>query len=185
MTKQTWIFEPGHTGAEFKVRHMMVANVRGSIRNITGSIIVDSEDPTNVVVEATLNTAELWSGDTYRDEHLKAADLFDVENYPTITFSGSDVKLSSENEMELTGDLTIRGITKEVVLQVQRLGNWDTPFWEDGEDKGPITRAGFVATTKVNRHDFGVSWNGTLDKGGVVVGDSAEITLDVEALLQP
>ncbi len=184
MAKQTWVFEPGHTAAEFSARHMMVTNVRGSIKNVTGSIVVEDDDPTNVVVEATLKTTELWSGDSFRDEHLKAADLFDVENYPEITFRGNEVKLLSQNEMELTGDLTIRGITKEVVLHVRHLGNWDTPFWEDGEDKGPITRAGFVATAEINRHDFGVSWNGSLDKGGVVVGDIAHITIDVEALLQ-
>ena len=87
-----------------------------------------------------------------------------------------------QHDLELTGDLTIKGVTKEVTLHVTDLGRWDTPFWEDGEDKGPMTRAGFSATTRVNRHDFGVSWNDKLDKGGVVVSDMVDITIDVEAL---
>ena len=89
----------------------------------------------------------------------------------------------SQNDFQLTGDLTIRGVTREVTLQVYHLGKWDTSYWEDGVDKGPITRAGFVAKTEINRHDFGVSWNDTMDKGGIVVGDTAHLTIDVEALL--
>ncbi|MBL4633973.1 MAG: polyisoprenoid-binding protein [Kofleriaceae bacterium] len=184
MTKQTWVFEPGHTGAEFTVRHMMVTNVRGHIKNISGRFVVDAEDPTKLELEATLNANELWSGEADRDAHLKAPDFLDVEKYPHITFKSTSVVLQSENELELTGDLTIRGITKEVCLHVQRLGEWPTPFWEDNEDKGPITRAGFVATTKINRHDFGVSWNSVLDKGGVIVGNMVDISIDVEALLE-
>ena len=182
MPNQRWVFEPGHTAAEFSARHMMVSNVRGHFKNIEGFIEVDPDNLADVTVEATIDAAGIWSGDTYRDEHLRAADFFDVENHPVITFKGDRVTYLSQNHLELTGDLTIRGITKEVTLDVRDLGRWDTPFWEDGEDKGPITRAGFSATTRVNRHDFGVSWNDTLDKGGVVVGDMADVTIDVEAL---
>lgn len=183
MAKQKWVFEPGHTAAEFSVRHMMVSNVRGHFKNIEGSIEIDTDNPADLVVEATIEAKGIWSGDTYRDEHLRAADFFDVENHPLVTFRGDRVGQLGQNDLTLTGDLTIRGITKEVTLEVTDLGRWETPFWEDGADKGPITRAGFSATTKINRQDFGVSWNDALDRGGVVVSDIAQVTIDVEALL--
>ena len=182
MSKQKWVFEAGHTAAEFSVRHMMVSNVRGHLKNIEGYIEFDPDNPSDVVVEATINADKLWSGDSYRDQHLKAADFLDVENHPEITFRGNKLNVISQNDFQLIGDLTIRGITNEVCLDVQDLGRWDTPFWEDGEDKGPITRAGFSATTRINRQDFDVSWNDKLDKGGVVVGDMVDVTIDVEAL---
>jgi len=182
VTKQRWDFEPGHTAVEFSVRHMMVTNVRGHLAGIEGFIEIDPENPTDVTVEATMKAAGLWSGDTYRDEHLRNADFFDVENHPEITFKGNKVTYAGQNDLTLPGELTIRGITKEVTLDVRDLGRWDTPFWDDGEDKGPITSAGFCATTQINRQDFDVSWNGSLDKGGVVVGDTVDITIDVEAL---
>ena len=182
MSKQRWVFEPGHTAAEFSARHMMVSNVRGHFKNIEGYIEIDPDNLTDVTVEATMNAAKVWSGDSYRDDHLRTADFFDVENHPKITFKGDRVKYLSQNHLELTGVLNIRGVTKEVTLDVQDLGRWDTPFWEDGEDKGPIARAGFSATTRINRHDFGVSWNDKLDKGGIVVSDMADVTIDVEAL---
>ncbi len=185
MSKQRWVFEPGHTDAQFSVRHMMITNVRGHFKNVEGFIEIDPDNPTDVTVEATMKTAELWSGDTYRDDHLRNADFFDVENHPEITFKGSQAIYEGQNDLTLSGELTIKGITKPVILEVQDLGRWDTPFWEDGEDKGPITRAGFTATTCINRQDFDVSWNGALDKGGVVVGDKVDITIDVEALHTP
>ena len=182
MSKQRWVFEPGHTAAEFSARHMMVSNVRGHFKNIEGYIEIDPDNLTDVTVEAMMKAADIWSGDTYRDDHLRAADFLDVENHPEITFRGDQAHYVGQNDLELTGDLTIKGVTKEVTLQVTDLGRWDTPFWEDGVDKGPRTRAGFSATARVNRHDFGVSWNDRLDKGGVVVSDMVDITIDVEAL---
>jgi polyisoprenoid-binding protein YceI len=183
MAKQKWVFEPGHTAAEFSARHMMVSNVRGHFKNIEGSIEVDTDHPIAVTIEATIKSTDLWTGDSYRDQHLRSADFFDVENHPEITFRGNEVHFIGQNQFTMIGDLTIRGVTKRVTLDVQDLGRWDTPFWEDDEDKGPITRAGFSATTRINRHDFGVSWNDKLDKGGVVVSDMADVTIDVEALL--
>ena len=182
MPTQRWVFEPGHTAAEFSARHMMISNVRGYFKNVEGYIEIDPDDLTNVTVEATMKAADLWSGDSYRDDHLRAADFLDVENHPEITFKGDTVSYVGPNDLELTGDLTIKGVTKVVTLFVTDLGRWDTPFWEDGEDKGPIVRAGFSAAARINRHDFGVSWNDTLDKGGVVVSDMVDITIDVEAL---
>ena len=183
MPKEKWIFEPGHTGAEFSVRHMMVSNVRGHFKNIEGTVEYDHDNPTAISVKASINAKEVWTGEKYRDDHLRSADFFDVENYPEITFSGGVLKFVSQNEFQLTGDLTIRGFTREVTLDVQYLGKWDTSYWEDGVDKGPITRAGFIAKTQINRHDFKVSWNDNMDKGGIVVGDIAHLTIDVEALL--
>lgn len=180
---QKWIFEPGHTAAQFSARHMMVSKVRGQFKNVEGSITINPEDATDVSVDVTIDVSQLYSGDKYRDQHLLTADFFDVENHPNITFKSTDVRYISQNDFLLAGDLTIRGVTHEVTLDVQDLGRWDTPFWEDGVDKGPITRAGFCAVAHVNRQDFGVSWNDKLDKGGVVVGDVVEITIDVEALL--
>ncbi len=185
MPKQRWVFEPGHTAAEFIARHMMISNVRGHFKNVQGFIEIDPDDLTDVTVEATINAADIWSGDSYRDEHLRAADFLDVENHPEITFKGHDVTYHGQNHLALSGELTMRGVTKRVTLDVEDLGRWETPFWEDGEDKGPITRAGFSATTRINRHDFGVSWNDALDRGGVVVSDMVDIIIDVEALQTP
>ncbi|MBV7336668.1 YceI family protein [Chloroflexi bacterium TSY] len=183
MAKQKWTFEPGHTAAEFSARHMMVSNVRGHFKNVEGTVEIDPDNPTDIAVEVTIRAKEIWSGEPDRDEHLRSADFLDADNYPEITFKGDRVKLISENEFLLTGDLTIRGVTHEVTLDTHYLGQWDTPFWEDGMDKGPLKRAGFIAKTRINRHDFGVSWNDVLDKGGVVVSDQVDITIDVEALL--
>ena len=179
-----WIFEPGHTAAEFCVRHMMVTWVRGSFKNIEGSMEFDAEHPQAFAVEAQIDAASIWTGDTARDEHLRQGDFLDVEKHPKIAFSGNRVRLDSANDFKLTGDLTIRGITRPVTLDIRYLGQWDTPFWKDGVDKGPVRRAGFVAEITIDRDDFGVSWNGSIEQDGVVVGNDVLITIDIEALLQ-
>jgi polyisoprenoid-binding protein YceI len=179
-----WIFEPGHTSAEFCVRHMMVTYVRGHFKNVRGSLVFDPANPSNASVEAAIDAAGLWTGESDRDAHLRSADFLDVANHPTITFKGARVDVIGENEATITGELTIRGITRSVSLRVRYLGRWQTPWWEDGVDKGPKTRAGFTAATTIDRHDYGVSWNAPLDKGGVVVGSLIEITIDAEAILQ-
>ncbi|MGH7769004.1 MAG: YceI family protein [Candidatus Binatia bacterium] len=179
-----WFFEPGHTAAEFSVRHMMVTFVRGHFKNARGTLVFDPANPQASAVEVAIAAAGIWTGEADRDAHLKSADFLDVEKYPEITFKGDRVELAGANEAVLTGVLTIRGVTRAVPLRIQYLGQWQTPWWEDGVDKGPKTRAGFVATTSINRHDFGVSWNGILDRGGVVVGNTVEITIDAEAILQ-
>jgi polyisoprenoid-binding protein YceI len=177
-----WFFEPGHTAAEFCVRHMMVTYVRGHFKNVRGTLFFDPENPADTSVEVTMDARGIWTGDADRDTHLKSADFLDVETYPNITFKGQQVQLTGASDAVLTGDLKIRGVTRSVPLRVHYLGQWETPWWEDGVDKGPKTRAGFVAKTTINRHDFSVSWNGTLDKGGVVVGDLLYITIDAEAI---
>src|SRR5215471_14141987 len=154
-----WTFEPGHTAAEFRARHMMVTWVRGHFKNIKGSMEFDPEDPAHDTVDVVIDAAGLWTGDRDRDAHLKGADFLDVNRYPTIRFRSSQVTRVAANQYRVAGDLTIRGVTRPASLDVQYLGQWQTPYWEDGVDKGPVARAGFVATTTINRHDFGVSWN--------------------------
>jgi polyisoprenoid-binding protein YceI len=179
-----WVFEPGHTAAEFGARHMMVTNVRGHFKNIRGTLEFDPANPRAASVEVAIDAAGIWTGEADRDAHLRSADFLDVEHHPTITFTGNRVEITGASDAVLTGELTIRGVTRPVALNVHYLGQWQTPWWEDGVDKGPKTRAGFVATTTINRLDFGVSWNAPLDQGGVVVGNGVEITIDAEAVLE-
>jgi len=179
-----WFFEPGHTAVEFCVRHMMVTHVRGHFKNVHGTLFFDPANPRSASVEVTIDAAGIWTGEADRDAHLKSADFLDVEKHPKITFKGKQVEITGASDAVLTGELTIRGVTRTVPLRVQYLGQWQTPWWEDGVDKGPKTRAGFVGTTSINRHDFGVSWNAPLDSGGVVVGNTIEITIDAEAILE-
>lgn len=180
-----WTFEPGHTAAEFCVRHMMVTWVRGHFKNVHGTLEFDPGSPGASRVEAVIDARGLWSGEPERDAHLRSPDFLDVERFPEITFRGGRVRLRGPNEAVVGGELTIRGITRTAELHVQYLGQWQTPWWEDGRDKGPKTRAGFLATTRFSRHDFGVSWNSVLDRGGVVVGDEVAVTIDAEAILEP
>lgn len=179
-----WFFEPGHTAAEFCARHMMVTYVRGHFKNIHGTLEFDPDRPTEARALATIDAASLWSGEPTRDAHLRSADFLDVESNPQITFRSTEVKLIGAQEALMLGELTIRGITRPVTLKVRYLGSWRTPWWEGGVDHGPKTRAGFVAKTTINRHDWGVSWNSVLDRGGIVVSDEVEITVDVEAILE-
>ena len=179
-----WVFEPGHTAAEFCVRHMMVTHVRGHFKNVHGMLEFDPARPDASRVEATIDAQGLWSGDPDRDAHLRSADFLDVEHFPEITFKSSAVLMMSPNEALVSGSLTIRGVTKPVSLDTHYLGQWETPWWEGGVDRGPKTRAGFVATTRIDRHDFGVSWNSPLARGGLVVGHQVLITIDAEAILE-
>lgn len=179
-----WFFEPGHTAAEFCARHMMVTHVRGHFKNVHGALVFDPANPGTASVEVTIDAAGIWTGEADRDAHLKSADFLDVAKHPIITFNSQRVEIAGASDAVVTGELTIRGVTRSVPLRVHYLGQWQTPWWEDGMEKGPKTRAGFVATTNINRHDFGVSWNASLDRGGVVVGNMVEITIDAEAILK-
>lgn len=179
-----WFFEPGHTAAEFRARHMMVTWVRGHFKDVHGSFDFDPANPRDASLDVTIDARKIWTGEPARDEHLKSADFLDAEKHPTIRFVSTAVEPVGAHDAKVQGDLTIRGVTRPVTLEVHALGEWQTPWWENGVDKGPKTRAGFVATTRINRHDFGVSWNGVLDRGGIVVGDDVDITLDAEAVLE-
>ena len=179
-----WSFEPGHTAAEFSARHMMVSIVRGHFKNVAGTLVFDPDDPASSKVEVSIDAKTLWTGVPERDDHLRSADFLDVEHHPFIRFKASEVTIVGQEDVKLTGALTIRGVTQRATLEVRSLGAWSTPWWEDGVDKGLKTRAGFLATTRINRHDFGVSWNSKLDLGGVVVSDEVDIVIDVEAILE-
>jgi len=179
-----WFFEPGHTAAEFSVRHMMVTNVRGHFKDIHGTLVFDPSAPADASVEAVIDAAGLWTGEAERDAHLKSADFLDVAHHPKITFRSTRIDVTGATDAIVTGELTLRGVARPVAFAVHFLGEWQTPWWENGVDKGPKTRAGFTATASINRQDFGVSWNATLDRGGVVVGNTVAITLDAEAILK-
>ncbi|HEV8487367.1 MAG TPA: YceI family protein [Blastocatellia bacterium] len=178
-----WTFEPGHTAAEFSARHMMVSNVRGHFKDVHGTL---NFDPKNAAgsVEVIIDARKVWTGEESRDAHLRSADFLDVENFPEITFHGNQIVVLGEVDYRVIGDLTIRGVTRPVTLEVHYLGQWETPWWEDGVDKGPKTRAGFVAKTTINRQEFGVSWNDKLDRGGMVVSNTVDITIDAEAIFE-
>src|SRR5437879_4137005 len=140
-----WTFEPGHTAAEFCARHMMVTYVRGHFKDVHGALNFDPQNPAASAVEVTIDARKIWTGDPARDDHLRSADFLDAENFPEITFRGNQVVVIGEVDYRVTGQLTIRGASNPVTLEVHYLGQWQTPWWEDGADKGPKTRAGFVA----------------------------------------
>jgi polyisoprenoid-binding protein YceI len=160
----------------------MVTYVRGHFKNVRGTLEFDPAQPTLSRVEAIIDARGLWTGEPTRDAHLKSADFLDVEHFPLITYAGTQVRLRGPNDGVVLGDLTIRGVTRPVEMDIRYLGQWQTSWWENGVDQGPKTRAGFLATTRINRHDFGVSWNDILIRGGVVVGDDVAITIDAEAI---
>lgn len=180
-----WFFEPGHTAAEFSVRHMMVTEVRGHFKDVHGELDWDDADPARGHAEVRIDARKLWTGEPDRDAHLESADFLDAEHHPEIRFTGSVAKVVGPGEFQVAGELTIRGVTRPVRLDVRCTGQWSTPWWEGGVDRGPKIRAGFVAKATINRHDFGVSWNGALEKGGIVVGDEVKITIDAEAIREP
>jgi polyisoprenoid-binding protein YceI len=180
----SWVFEPGHTAAEFRARHMMVCWVRGHFKDVHGSLEFDPDNPAQLSVEATLQADRLWTGEPQRDDHLRSGDFLDAGKHPTIRFKSTGSKCVGASDYEVAGDLVIRGVRRPVVLAMHYLGKWRTPYWTDAGEAGPVTRVGFVGEARINRHDFGVSWNGQLETGGVVVGDEVFLKVDVEALLE-
>jgi polyisoprenoid-binding protein YceI len=162
-----------HSTASFSVKHMMVTNVRGEFGKVEGKVNWDAANPANSTVEATVDASTLSTRDQKRDQHLKSPDFFDVANHPKITFKSTKVEPAGTGHYKITGDLTIRGTTKPAVLDVEG---------PTAEIKDPYgnTKVGASATTKINRQDFGVSWNAKLDTGGLVVGDEVGIQIDVE-----
>lgn len=179
-----WSFEPGHSAAEFRARHMMVTWVRGAFKNIEGTLDFDPANPRTLSVETTIAATTCWTGVEMRDNHLRSPDFLNCEQYPTIHFKSTGVDEIGPVDYLVSGDLTIRGVTRPTMLRTRYLGSWKTPWWEDGVDKGPKTRAGFTARTRIDRYDFGVSWNDSMPDGGIVVGREIEIVLDVEAIAQ-
>src|SRR5215813_1858406 len=174
-TTTTWNLDPAHTTAEFKVKHMMITNVRGQFSGITGNITLDESDTTKSTVEASIPSASINTREAERDTHLKSADFFDVEKFPALTFASTRVTKAGEGELEVEGDLTIHGVTRKVTFAVEG----PTP---PGKDPWGNLRIGLSATTKINRKDFGLMWNAALETGGFLVVDQVTITVDVEAL---
>ncbi|HEX7295540.1 MAG TPA: YceI family protein [Pyrinomonadaceae bacterium] len=174
-TTTTWNIDPVHTHVEFKVRHMMITNVKGQFKSVTGVVTLDENDITRSHVEASIDAASIDTGEPDRDKHLKSADFLDVEKFPTLTFASTRVTRVGSGELEVEGDLTIHGVTRKVTFSVEG----PTP---PGKDPWGNMRIGFSATTKINRKDFGLTWNAALETGGILVGDEVTITLDVEAV---
>ena len=169
----TWKIDPAHSNAEFKVKHMMISNVKGSITGITGDLTEHATDASLSSIEATLDVATLNTNDAQRDGHVKSADFLEVEKYPKITFKSTKVERKASDEYAVTGDLTIHGVTKPVTLTVEGPSAPHKDPWGN-------TRIGLSATTKINRKDFGLTWNATLETGGILVGEEVHITIDVE-----
>ena len=172
--QSSWEIDPAHSNVQFGVRHMMISTVRGKFTKFTATATGDEKDAAHAGVQASIDVASIDTGDEKRDAHLKTADFFDAEKFPTITFKSTKVEAAGDRRFKLHGDLTMHGVTKPVVLDVEA-----TP-----EVKGMRgeTRAGARATTKINRKDFGVNWSKTMDGGGVVVGDEVDVTIEVEGV---
>lgn len=171
----TWVIDSAHSSAEFAVKHMMVSTVKGRFRNVAGTLRLDEADPARSSIDASIDVASIDTGVEQRDEHLRSDDFFNVEAYPAITFRSTRIS-GAGDEWKLDGDLTIRDVTRPVALEVEFEGR--------GADAYGGERAGFVATTKINRRDYGVNWNGLIEAGGVVVSDTVKITLNIQAVKQ-
>ena len=168
-----WNIDPVHTVAEFKVKHMMISNVKGQFTTVTGVMTLDEADVTRSRIEASIQTASVNTRDAQRDAHLKSADFFDVEKFPTLSFKSTRVTRSGDGELAVTGDLTIHGVTRQVAFAVEG----PTP---PAKDPWGNTRVGLSATTRISRKDFGLTWNAGLETGGFLVGDEVTVTLDVQ-----
>jgi polyisoprenoid-binding protein YceI len=177
-----WMFEPGHTAAEFRGRHMMVTWVRGSFKDIHGWLELDWEHCLDATFGGEIDATKLWSGEPMRDEHLRSPDFFDVQNHPKITFEGRFISRTGATHFKGEADVTIRGNTRTVPLDIAYLGEWQTPFWDGDVNRGELRRIGFEARTRVDRTDFGVSWQDQIAGGGVVASTEIDLTLDVEAI---
>ena len=169
----TWKIDPAHTVAEFKVKHMMIANVKGTIKGITGDLTEHTTDASLSSIEATLDISTLDTGEPQRDAHLKSPDFLELEKYPVIKFKSTEVERKGEDEYAVTGNLTIHGVTRPVTLSVEG----PTP---PQKDPWGNVRIGLEATTKIDRKDFGLTWNTALETGGILVGDTVHITIEAE-----
>ena len=175
MATTTWNIDPAHSSADFKVRHMMISNVKGSFSGLAGILIEDTDDPTLSSVEAAISVDTLNTGDAARDGHLKAPDFFDAEQFPTMTFKSTLVEKKGDEEYAVTGDLTIHGVTKAVTFEVEGPSR-------PGKDPRGNVRIGLSATGKINRKDFGLSWNAPLETGGILIGEEVHLSLEVQFL---
>lgn len=168
----TWEIDQSHSNVGFVIKHMMVSKVKGSFKDFKGSFNIDDKDATKTTAEATIDTGSINTDNAKRDEHLRSADFFEVTKYPKITFKSKKVE-GAGADMKLTGDLTLHGKTKEVTLAITEL---TAPV----KDPFGGTRRGLSATTKLNRKDFGLTWNKAMDAGGVVLGEEVDVALELE-----
>ncbi|QXE85420.1 YceI family protein [Geomonas nitrogeniifigens] len=171
----TWNIDPDHSSVGFKVRHLMVSNVKGSFEKHRGTVEINDKDITKSKVLVTIDTASVNTNVAKRDEHLRSADFFDVAKYPTMTFTSKKVAKAGKDRLKVTGDLTLHGVTKEVVLNVEG------PAKESKDPWGNL-RSGVTANTKINRKDFGLVYNAALETGGVAVGEDVDINLEIEMI---
>ena len=169
----TWAIDKSHSLAEFSVRHMMVSSTRGQFTDVSGTLTIDEGNLANSSVNAVIGVASITTRDEKRDEHLRSADFFDAEKYPTITFISTSVALKSDTDAVVTGDLTIHGVTRSVDIKAEFNG-FNTSPWGNRV-------VGFSGDTEISRKDFGLEWNVALETGGVLVGDKVKIHLEVEA----
>ena len=169
----TWEMDPAHSSFQFKVRHLTVSNVKGDFSKSRGVVVIEDKDITQLRVEVTIDAASVNTGHAQRDQHLRGPDFFDVAKYPTITFVSRKVIKADADRLKVTGDLTIHGVTREITVDVEG------PTAEVKDPSGNFRR-GATATTKINRKDFGLTWNKVMDSGGLVVGDEVNIYVEVE-----
>jgi polyisoprenoid-binding protein YceI len=171
---RTWSIDGAHSIAEFAVKHMMVSTVKGRFRTLRGAVHIEEDRPEHSSVEAEIETASIDTGVEQRDDHLRSDDFFSAGRFPSITFRSTRVERAGDDTWKVTGDLTIRDVTKPVTL--------DTEFEGETIDAFGKRRAAFTATTTINRRDFGLNWNGVIEAGGVVVQDKVKITLHIAAV---
>jgi polyisoprenoid-binding protein YceI len=170
----SWKIDSAHTRVGFSVRHMMISNVRGHFEKVAGTVEFNEENPARSRVDVQIEAASLNTREPYRDNHLRSADFFDAENHPYLTFKSTKVEQTGDQRGRLTGDLTIRGVTRPVTLEVEYAGTARSPY-------GQLS-AGFTARGKINRKDFGLNWNVALETGGVLVGDTVNLEIEAELI---
>ena len=175
-TAQTWKIDSAHSSATFTVKHMMVSNVHGRFGKVEGTVVYDGKNLAAAQVDTTIDATTITTDNEKRDAHLRSADFFDAPGFPTITFKSKRVEVVGAGKFKLIGDLTMRGKTKEVVLEAD---GPTAPVTAQGSE-----RVGVTATTTLNRHDYGVSWSRTMDGGGYVVGDDVKVTIELELIKQ-
>lgn len=169
--------DPAHSSVDFRVRHLMIATLRGEFAGVEGTVLLDPQNPANSKIQAAIDVATINTRDANRDKHLKAAEFLDAEKYPQITFVSKKIAAAGKDHWKVTGDLTIHGITKETMLDVEG----PTP---EAKDPFGNVKIGASATTKINRKDFGLGWNVPLEAGGVLVGEEVTIHLEIELTRQ-
>jgi len=170
-----WQIDPAHSAAHFSVRHLMISNVRGEFGKVSGNVVLDPSDPTKSTVEVIVDATTIDTREPQRDEHLRSADFFDVANHPAITFRSKQITAAGADRFKVTGDLTIRGVTRAVTFDVEGPAPAIKDPWGN-------VRTGVSATAKINRKDFGLVWNALTEAGGVVVGDQVSITFEAELI---